>query len=50
MLRLTTGRRNATVPPVVLMHNAQSGDPATVKALPAIISYFRSRGYRFVVL
>jgi peptidoglycan-N-acetylglucosamine deacetylase len=36
--------------PVVLMHNAPSGDPATVKALPAIIKYFRSHGYRFVVL
>jgi peptidoglycan/xylan/chitin deacetylase (PgdA/CDA1 family) len=36
--------------PVVLMHNAPSGDPATVKALPTIIKYFRSHGYRFVVL
>ena len=36
--------------PVVLMHNAPSGGPATVKALPAIIKYFRSHGYRFVVL
>ena len=36
--------------PLVLMHNAPSGDPATVKALPTIINYFRSHGYRFVVL
>jgi len=36
--------------PVVLMHNAPSGDPATVKALPTIIKYFRAHGYRFVVL
>ncbi|HEV2450516.1 MAG TPA: polysaccharide deacetylase family protein [Streptosporangiaceae bacterium] len=36
--------------PVVLMHNAPAGDPATVLALPAIISYFRSRGYTFVNL
>ncbi len=36
--------------PVVLMHNAPSGDPATVTALPAIIRYFSSHGYRFVVL
>ena len=36
--------------PVILMHNAPSGDPATVKALPTIISYFRSHGYTFVNL
>jgi peptidoglycan/xylan/chitin deacetylase (PgdA/CDA1 family) len=36
--------------PVVLMHNAPSGDPATVLALPAIISYFRGHGYTFVNL
>jgi hypothetical protein len=36
--------------PVVLMHNAPWGDPATALALPAIISYFRSRGYTFVDL
>lgn len=36
--------------PVVLMHNAPSGDPATVKALPTIIQYFRSHGYTFVDL
>jgi peptidoglycan/xylan/chitin deacetylase (PgdA/CDA1 family) len=36
--------------PVILMHNAPSGDPATVLALPTIISYFRSHGYTFVNL
>ena len=36
--------------PVVLMHNAPSGDPATVLALPTIIRYFRDRGYTFVNL
>jgi peptidoglycan/xylan/chitin deacetylase (PgdA/CDA1 family) len=36
--------------PVILMHNAPSGDPATVAALPAIIRYFKSRGYAFVNL
>ena len=36
--------------PVILMHNAPSGDPATVLALPTIISYFRAHGYTFVNL
>lgn len=36
--------------PVVLMHNAPSGDPATVLALPTVISYFRAHGYTFVNL
>jgi peptidoglycan/xylan/chitin deacetylase (PgdA/CDA1 family) len=36
--------------PVVLMHNAASGDPATVLALPTIIKFFRSHGYTFVNL
>jgi peptidoglycan/xylan/chitin deacetylase (PgdA/CDA1 family) len=36
--------------PVVLMHDARPGDPATVLALPAIIQFFRSHGYRFVAL
>jgi len=36
--------------PVVLMHDARPGDPATVTALPAIIQFFRSHGYRFVAL
>jgi peptidoglycan/xylan/chitin deacetylase (PgdA/CDA1 family) len=36
--------------PILLMHNARGGDPATVSALPAIIRYFQARGYRFVAL
>jgi len=36
--------------PIVLMHNAPSGDPATVLALPTIIKFFRSHGYTFVNL
>jgi peptidoglycan-N-acetylglucosamine deacetylase len=36
--------------PLILMHNAPSGDPATLRALPAIIRYFRSHGYTFVSL
>ena len=36
--------------PIVLMHDARQGNPATVAALPAIIEFFRSHGYRFVAL
>jgi peptidoglycan/xylan/chitin deacetylase (PgdA/CDA1 family) len=36
--------------PIVLMHDGREGNPATVAALPAIIQFFRSRGYRFVAL
>lgn len=36
--------------PIVLMHNERRGNPATVRALPAIIQFFRSHGYRFVAL
>jgi peptidoglycan/xylan/chitin deacetylase (PgdA/CDA1 family) len=36
--------------PVVLMHNSPAGNPATVAALPAIISFYRDRGYTFVDL
>jgi peptidoglycan/xylan/chitin deacetylase (PgdA/CDA1 family) len=36
--------------PVILMHNMPSGTPATVAALPTIISYFRAHGYTFVNL
>jgi len=36
--------------PVVLMHNQPIGNPATVSALPAIIRFFRSHGYKFVAL
>jgi peptidoglycan/xylan/chitin deacetylase (PgdA/CDA1 family) len=36
--------------PVVLMHNQPAGNPATVRALPVIIRFFRSHGWRFVSL
>jgi peptidoglycan/xylan/chitin deacetylase (PgdA/CDA1 family) len=36
--------------PVILMHNQPVGNPATVTALPGIISYYRARGYKFVDL
>ena len=36
--------------PVVLMHNQPAGNPATALALPTIIKFFRSHGYRFVAL
>ena len=36
--------------PVVLMHNAPGGNPATVAALPTIIQFYRARGYVFVDL
>jgi peptidoglycan/xylan/chitin deacetylase (PgdA/CDA1 family) len=36
--------------PVILMHNQPGGNPATVAALPVIISYFRNLGYTFVNL
>jgi peptidoglycan/xylan/chitin deacetylase (PgdA/CDA1 family) len=36
--------------PIVLMHDERKGNPATVAALPAIIQFFRSHGYRFVAL
>jgi peptidoglycan/xylan/chitin deacetylase (PgdA/CDA1 family) len=36
--------------PVILMHNPPAGIPATVTALPRIIEFYRSHGYRFVDL
>jgi peptidoglycan/xylan/chitin deacetylase (PgdA/CDA1 family) len=36
--------------PVILMHNQVEGNPATVAALPAIIRFYQSRGYRFAAL
>lgn len=36
--------------PVVLMHTAPAGNPATVLALPRIIAYYRAHGYTFVDL
>ena len=50
IIRLAEQQGGALQHPVVLMHNAPSGDPATVRALPTIIQYFRSHGYTFVDL
>ena len=36
--------------PVILFHNQPGGNPATVAALPSIISFYRDRGYTFVDL
>jgi peptidoglycan/xylan/chitin deacetylase (PgdA/CDA1 family) len=36
--------------PVILMHNGARAAPATVLALPRIITFYRRHGYRFVVL
>ena len=46
--RLAKGEGGALRHPVVLMHNQPAGNPATVAALPVIIRFFRSHGYRFV--
>jgi peptidoglycan/xylan/chitin deacetylase (PgdA/CDA1 family) len=36
--------------PVILFHNQPGGNPATVGALPTIITYYRNLGYTFVDL
>jgi peptidoglycan/xylan/chitin deacetylase (PgdA/CDA1 family) len=36
--------------PVILFHNSPTGNPATVAALPSIISFYKARGYTFVDL
>jgi peptidoglycan/xylan/chitin deacetylase (PgdA/CDA1 family) len=50
IIRLAESEGGAQRHPVVLMHNAPSGDPATLRALPTLISYFRAHGYTFVNL
>jgi peptidoglycan/xylan/chitin deacetylase (PgdA/CDA1 family) len=50
IISLAESEGGALSHPVVLMHNAPSGDPASVAALPTIISYFHGRGYTFVNL
>ena len=50
IIRLAEQEGGALPHPIVLMHNQPAGTPATVSALPAIIRFFRSRGYRFVSL
>jgi peptidoglycan/xylan/chitin deacetylase (PgdA/CDA1 family) len=48
IIRLAEREGGALRHPVVLMHNQPAGNPATVSALPVIIRFFRSHGYRFV--
>lgn len=50
IIRLAEREGRALCHPIVLMHNQPTGNPATVSALPAVIQFFRSRGYRFVTL
>ena len=50
IIRIAKGEGGALRHPVVLMHNQPAGNPATVAALPVIIRFFRSHGYRFVRL
>jgi peptidoglycan-N-acetylglucosamine deacetylase len=50
IIRLAEAEGGALRHPIVLMHNQPAGNPATVSSLPAIIQFFRSRGYRFVPL
>jgi peptidoglycan/xylan/chitin deacetylase (PgdA/CDA1 family) len=50
IIRLAEQEGGALRHPIVIMHNQPIGNPATVSALPAIIQFFRSHGYRFVTL
>jgi peptidoglycan-N-acetylglucosamine deacetylase len=50
IIRLAESEGGSQQHPVVLMHNQPAGNPATVAALPAIIGFFRDRGYAFVNL
>jgi len=50
IIRLAEQEGRALRHPVVLMHNQAAGNPATIAALPVIIRFFRSHGYRFVRL
>ena len=50
IIRLAEREGGALRHPIVLMHNQPNGNPATVAALPVIIQFFRSHGYRFVKL
>ena len=50
IISLAESQGGALQHPVILMHNPPAGIPATVLALPTIISFFAARGYRFVTL
>jgi peptidoglycan/xylan/chitin deacetylase (PgdA/CDA1 family) len=50
IIRLAEREGGALRHPVVLMHNQPIGNPATVKALPTVIAFFRAHHYTFVNL
>ncbi len=50
IIRLAESQGGVLKHPVVLMHNQPIGNPATVRALPTIINFFRGHGYTFVDL
>ena len=50
IVRLAEKEGGALPNPVVIMHNAPAGNPATALALPRIIVFFRHHHYRFVNL
>ncbi len=50
IVRLAEQEGGSLQHPVLLMHNQPAGNPATVRALPRIIAFFRSHHYRFVDL
>ena len=50
IVRLAEQQGGTQQHPVILLHNQPAGNPATVRALPRIIAFFRSHHYRFVDL
>jgi peptidoglycan/xylan/chitin deacetylase (PgdA/CDA1 family) len=48
IIRLAGREGGAQRHPVVLMHNQPVGNPATARAPPTIIKFFRAHGYGFV--
>ena len=50
IVRLAEQEGGSQQHPVILLHNQPAGNPATVRALPRIIAFFRSHHYRFVDL
>ena len=50
IIRLAEAEGREQAHPVVLMHNQPYGNPATIRALPTVIHFFRAHGYHFVRL
>ena len=50
IIGLAEAERAKLAHPVVLMHDQQIGNPATVSALPVLIPFVRACGYTFVAL